>query len=105
MVWVIQIAGEETRCCHMGYSFQLARVLLYASSHRQDSTYHKTFVKVGGFQMDVLHNCFLQSILTGIVMSDLNNETSACCKNKCVVINKNVYSNTNENFNQECIRP
>ena len=27
-----QIAREETRCCHMGYSFQLAaRVLLYAS--------------------------------------------------------------------------
>ena len=31
----------ETRCRHMGYSFQLAaRVLLYASSHRQDNTYH-----------------------------------------------------------------
>ena len=27
-------------CCHMGYSFRLAaRVLLYAPSHRQDSTY------------------------------------------------------------------
>ena len=32
---------EETRCRHMGYSFWLAaRVLLYAPSHRQDSTYH-----------------------------------------------------------------
>ena len=32
---------RETRCCHMGYSFRLAaRVLLYASSHRQDNTYH-----------------------------------------------------------------
>ena len=32
---------EETRCHHMGYSFRLAaRVLLYAPSHRQDSTYH-----------------------------------------------------------------
>ena len=32
---------EETRCSHMGYSFQLAAmVLLYAPSHRQDSTYH-----------------------------------------------------------------
>ena len=32
---------EETRYCHMGYSFQLtARVLLYAPSHKQDSTYH-----------------------------------------------------------------
>ena len=36
-----QIAREETQCHHMGYSFQLtARVLLYAPSHRQDSTYH-----------------------------------------------------------------
>ena len=33
---------KETYCCHyMGYSFQLAaRVLLYAPSHRQDSTFH-----------------------------------------------------------------
>ena len=32
---------EETHCHHMGYSFWLpARVLLYASSHRQDNTYH-----------------------------------------------------------------
>ena len=31
----------ETRCRHIGYSFRLAaRVLLYAPSHRQDSTYH-----------------------------------------------------------------
>ena len=36
-----QIAREKTRCGHMGYSFRLAgRVLLYASSHRQDNTYH-----------------------------------------------------------------
>ena len=33
--------SEEARCRHMGYSFRLAaRVLLYASSHRQDNTYH-----------------------------------------------------------------
>ena len=32
---------EEIRCRHMGYSFRLtASVLLYALSHRQDSTYH-----------------------------------------------------------------
>ena len=32
---------EETRCRHMGCSFRLtARVLLYAPSHRQVSTYH-----------------------------------------------------------------
>ena len=31
----------ETRCRHMGYSFRLtAMVILYAPSHRQDSTYH-----------------------------------------------------------------
>ena len=35
------IAIEDTCCDHMGYSFRIAaRVLLYASSHRQDSTYH-----------------------------------------------------------------
>ena len=35
------IARKETRCRHTGYSFRLtARVLLYAPSHRQDSTYH-----------------------------------------------------------------
>ena len=32
---------KETRCRHIGYSFRLtARVLLYAPSNRQDSTYH-----------------------------------------------------------------
>ena len=37
----IQIAREEARCRHMGYSFRLAAwILLYAKSHRQDSTYH-----------------------------------------------------------------
>ena len=34
-------AREETRCRHIGYCFRLAaRVLLYASSYRQDNTYH-----------------------------------------------------------------
>ena len=37
----ILIVRKETRCQHIGYSFRLAaRVLLYAPSHRQDSTYH-----------------------------------------------------------------
>ena len=32
---------EETRCRHMGYSLRLAaRVILYAPSYREDSTYH-----------------------------------------------------------------
>ena len=42
-IWLrtILIARKETRCRHIGYSFQLtASVLLYVPSHRQDSTYH-----------------------------------------------------------------
>ena len=42
-IWLrtILIVRKETRCCHIGYSFRLtAKVLLYAPSHRQDSTYH-----------------------------------------------------------------
>ena len=42
-IWLrtILIVRKETRCGHIGYSFRLAaRVLLYAPSHRQDSTYH-----------------------------------------------------------------
>ena len=41
-IWKItRIAREETRCRHMGYTFRLpARVLLYASSHRKNNTYH-----------------------------------------------------------------
>ena len=37
----ILIVRKETCCLHIGYSFRLtARVLLYAPSHRQDSTYN-----------------------------------------------------------------
>ena len=42
-IWLrtILIVRKETRCRHIGYSYRLtAWVLLYASSHRQDSTYH-----------------------------------------------------------------
>ena len=42
-IWLrtILIVRKETRCRHIGYSYQLtARVLLYATSHRQDNTYH-----------------------------------------------------------------
>ena len=42
-IWLrtILIVRKETRCRHIGYSLWLtARVLLYAPSHRQDSTYH-----------------------------------------------------------------
>ena len=42
-IWLrtILIVRKEIRCCHIGYSLRLtARVLLYAPSHRQHSTYH-----------------------------------------------------------------
>ena len=42
-IWLstILIVRKETRCRHLGYYLRLtARVLLYAPSHRQDSTYH-----------------------------------------------------------------
>ena len=42
-IWLrtILIVRKETRCRHIGYSLRLtSRVLLYAPSHRQDSTYH-----------------------------------------------------------------
>ena len=41
-IWLrtILIVREETRCRHMSYSFRLtARVLLYAATHRQHTTY------------------------------------------------------------------
>ena len=43
ILWLrtILIVRKETSCRHIDYSFRLtARVLLYAPSHRQDSTYH-----------------------------------------------------------------
>ena len=42
-IWLrtILIVRKETRCRHIGYSYRLtARVILYAPTHRQDSTYH-----------------------------------------------------------------
>ena len=42
-IWLrtILIVRKETRCRHIGYSYQLtARVLLYAPSHRQDNIYY-----------------------------------------------------------------
>ena len=42
-IWLrtILIVRKETCCRHIGYSFRLTtRLLLYAPSHREDSTYH-----------------------------------------------------------------
>ena len=57
-IWLrtIMIVRKETRCCHIGYSFRLtARVLLYAPSHRQNSTYHGLC-----YTKPVVHNWFIK---------------------------------------------
>ena len=57
-IWLrtILIVREETRCRHMGYSFRLAaRVLLYAPSHRQDSTYHSLWYTSRGALAEKAH--------------------------------------------------
>ena len=59
-IWLrtILIGRKETSCRHIGYSFSLtARVLLYAPSHRQDSTYHGL--------------CYTSHVMKGIIM-DIN---------------------------------
>ena len=74
-IWLrtILIVRKETRCRHIGYSYQLtARVLLYAPSHRQDNTYHGLCYTSRGalkcskalFTMQLRH----LGILTGIQM-------------------------------------
>ena len=66
-IWLrtILIVREETRCRHIGYSFRVtARVLLYAPSHRQDSTYHLCYTSRGAllittyFLLLTLNICF-----------------------------------------------
>ena len=59
-IWLrtILIARKETCCRHIGYSFQLAaRVLLYASSHRQDNTYHSLCYTSRGALVGMRNNC------------------------------------------------
>ena len=78
----ILIVRKETRCPHIGYSFRLAaRVLLYASFHRQDNTYHSLcytslMVWVGSRQS--LHHSMWQrkredpcSVLIPVLLADI----------------------------------
>ena len=47
-VWynTIQMAREETRCRHIGYSFRLTEmIILYAPSHKRDNTAFVTLVE------------------------------------------------------------
>ena len=71
-IWyrTIQIAKEETCCRHMGYSFRLAaRVLLYAPSPRQDSTYHSLCYTSHGALAGTI--CCKKSLHFNWVFSDL----------------------------------
>ena len=77
-IWLrtILIVRKETRCCHIGYSFRLAaRVLLYAPSHRQDSTYHGLLLHQSwstGWNEKHLHFFFFQSHTCSFSLSILS---------------------------------
>ena len=58
-IWLrtILIVRKETRCRHIGYPFRLAaRVLLYAPSHRQDSTYYSLCYTSRDYVMNAVDN-------------------------------------------------
>ena len=82
-IWLrtILIVRKETHCRHIGYSFRLtARVLLYAPSHRQDSTYHSLCYTSRGapchFEGCKLRIVFSQALtLTRVHAADVRQET------------------------------
>ena len=77
---------EETRCRPIGYSFRLAaRVILYASSHRQDNTYH----------------CLCW------VLSLKKSETSPNAVLRICILYDDVISSSGEDFKNQCpaVRP
>ena len=62
-IWLrtILIVRKETRCRHIGYSYRLvARVLLYAPSHRQDNTYHGLCYTSRGADVKCLYDSALR---------------------------------------------
>ena len=81
---------KEIRCRHMGYSFRLAaRVLLYASSHRQDNTHHNLCYTsrgaLAGTEGKILFNDALNTLylqLYGIrhVVKDHSDREETCCR-------------------------
>ena len=77
-IWLrtILIVREETRCRHIGYSFRLAaRVLLYAPSHRQDSTYHGLCYTSRGALAGTRNHRHR--------VNEQQEETQLCCKSVC----------------------
>ena len=113
-IWLrtILIVRKETRCRHIGYSYRLTvRVLLYAPSHRQDSTYHSLcYTSRGGIHIhthtythtDVytcthkyvyiyicscvdLNTCSYMSLYCCCVLTSLLSLRTLCSKNVLVV--------------------
>ena len=77
-IWLkpILIVREETRCRHIGYSFRLAaRVLLYAPSHRQDSTYHGLCYTSRG-ALAGTRNSSMGPVVERPLMSDVSSDRS-----------------------------
>ena len=74
---------EETRCRHMGYSFRLtARILLYAPSHRQVSTYHDLCYTSRGALAGMKKEIYFiygYMVLDIIVKNHLAREKTHCC--------------------------
>ena len=78
-IWLrtILIVRKETCCRHIGYSYRLAaRVLLYASSHRQDDTYHGLCYTSRGALAE-MRNSF-----NGSTMKDRSDDPSGLCRNR-----------------------
>ena len=83
-IWLrtILIVRKETRCCHIGYSFRLtARVLLYAPSHRQDSTYHDLCYTNHG-ALAGTRNSSMGSFTTELHLAPIVDLCHSCCISK-----------------------
>ena len=77
-IWLrtILIVRKETCCCHIGYSLQLiARVLLYAPSHRLDSTYHSLYYTSRG-ALAGMRNSSMGSPHEGSIQRPIHRATS-----------------------------
>ena len=64
----ILIVRKETRCHYIDYSYRLtARFLLYAPSHRQDSTYHSLCYTSCGALAGMRNSSVLKSIMSNLM--------------------------------------
>ena len=74
-IWqrTILIVGKETRCHHIGYSFRLAaRVLLYASSHRQYNAFHHLCYTSRGALAGTRNSLFVLRQVISVVAALIN---------------------------------